>query len=319
MLPLTGEFAAIDAIRSTLPGAVADGEVWIGDDAAVLRSSDAEWLLLAADSVVAGVHADLTLTGLDDLGWRALASSVSDVAAMGGEPGHALVTIAGPPGTDLPQLYQGLAQAADHYRCPIVGGDLANAGSLVVTVAVTGHCEGRPVARSGARPGDRIWVTGPLGAAAAGLRLYRFLAGHPETLSGSEWRELDDDERSSLLRAHARPAAQPAAGRAARLAGATAMIDVSDGLTADLGHMAEMSGVGIQLDSVPVARGASLDDALGGGDDLVLAFCAPLSAPVGQTFGALTTPIAIGRCTSDPFERSFNGAPLRPTGWEHRW
>ncbi|HET6873498.1 MAG TPA: AIR synthase related protein, partial [Acidimicrobiales bacterium] len=134
-------------------------------------------LLLAADTVVAGVHADLALTGLDDLGWKAVAASVSDIAAMGGDPGYALVTVAGPAGTDIQLLYEGIAAAAASFGCPVVGGDLTNARDLVVTVAVTGWCSGRPVERSGARPGDDIWVTGPLGASAAGLRLLAAGAG----------------------------------------------------------------------------------------------------------------------------------------------
>jgi thiamine-monophosphate kinase len=319
MLVLTGEFAQIEVIRSRLPGPGDLEEIWIGDDAAILRSAGIGWLLFAADTVVAGIHADLTLTRLNDLGWKAMACSVSDIAAMGGRPGHALVTVAGPPGTDLALLYDGLADAATEYRCPIVGGDLTNAGSLVVTVAVTGHCEARPVTRAGARPGDIIWVTGKLGAAAAGLRLFRMLARPDGTEEAIEWPDVEQSDRKSLLQAHARPAAHVAGGQAARLAGATAMIDVSDGLVADLGHVAELSGVGFRLDHVPVAEGATEDEALGGGDDLVLAFCAPESAPIVETFKDLGTPIRIGQCTDDPAERSLGGRPLAPSGWEHDW
>ena len=109
---VTGEFAAIAGIRAALPDAPDPREVWIGDDAAVLNFPAGHRLLFAADTVVAGVHADLALTTLDDLGWKALVAAVSDVAAMGGEPGFAVVTVAGPPGTDLAQLYEGLGAAA---------------------------------------------------------------------------------------------------------------------------------------------------------------------------------------------------------------
>jgi thiamine-monophosphate kinase len=307
MVLVTGEFAAIESIRNRL-GQPSDGsETWIGDDAAVLAARAGGWLLLAADSMVAGVHADLALTGLDDFGWKAMVASVSDIAAMGGRPGHALVTVAGPQGTDLDRLYDGLAGASSLYECPIVGGDLTNAGALVVTVAVTGHCEGRPVLRRGARPGDGIWVTGDLGAAAAGLRLLRAGEGFEEAQS------------QRLHRAHARPTAHVEAGTSARRAGATAMIDVSDGLAADLGHIADASGVGFRLESLPVAAGATLEEALGGGEDFVLAFCAPDTAAIEEAFRGLDTPFRVGRCTEDVAERTLDGRTIEAPGWEHQW
>ncbi|MGH9067568.1 MAG: thiamine-phosphate kinase, partial [Acidimicrobiales bacterium] len=174
-----GELAAIERIRTLLPGPPA-GETWIGDDAAVVAGPDGP-LLLAADLVVAGVHADLDLVSLDDLGWKALAVNVSDLAAMGGHPLHALVSVAGPPTTDLDALYRGLAGAAAEWSCPVVGGDLANAPVLVVAVSVTGTTVGgRPaVLRSGARPGDTLFVTGPLGSSAAGLAALREARSDP--------------------------------------------------------------------------------------------------------------------------------------------
>jgi thiamine-monophosphate kinase len=295
--------------------------VWIGDDAAAvaLPAEGSGWLLLAADTVVAGVHADLALTGVDDLGWKALAASVSDIAAMGGDPGHALVTVAGPPDTDLDGLYRGLASAAREMGCPVVGGDLTNADQLVVTVAVTGYCrDGPPVRRSGARAGDAIWVTGPLGGAAAGLRLLR--AGVASQVMADDTVGDDtvaDDTVRQVIAAHARPRAQLPAGRAARRAGATAMIDVSDGLSADLDHLAAASGVGVALDSVPVHPAATLEEALAGGEDFALVFCAPETAEVELAFAGLNTPIRIGRCTADRAERTLAGAPLAAHGWQH--
>jgi thiamine-monophosphate kinase len=280
-----------------------EGELWIGDDAAAVRVPSGEgWLLLTADTAVAGVHADLTLTGLDDLGWKAMAAAVSDIAAMGGEPVRALVTVSAPSGTDLQLLYRGIASASSELACPVVGGDLTNATGVVVTVAVVGWCGGEPIRRSGARPGDVIWLSGPVGVAAAGLRLLR--AGQPSP---------------AALRAHARPRPRLAEGLAARAAGATAMIDVSDGLVADLGHVATGSGVGIRLETVPVTAPATLEEALGGGEDFALVFCTAPSAPVVPAFDGLDTPVAIGRCTDDPAERTLAGRPLSAPGWEHRW
>lgn len=306
---MTGEFAAIAAIRAALPDAPDADQVWIGDDAAVLPLPAGRSMLLAADTVVAGVHADLTLTGLDDLGWKAVMAAVSDVAAMGGDPGFCLITVAGPPETDLARLYEGLGAAASACRCPIVGGDLTNAFDLVVTVAVTGSCDGEAVRRSGGRPGDVIWVSRPVGASAAGLRRYRALA------AGEAPRAGDAD----LLRAHARPTAELAAGRAARRAGARAMIDVSDGLAADLGHIAEASGIGMEVDQIPVTAGATPQEALGGGEDFALAFCAPQGAPVASAFSGLPAPVRIGTCTGAAGVLTLEGQPLDPTGWQHSW
>jgi thiamine-monophosphate kinase len=260
-------------------------------------------LLLATDAVVAGVHVDLTLSTLNDLGWKAMAVNVSDMAAMGGRPLHALVTVAGPPGTDLEQLYQGVAEAAAYYHCPVVGGDLSNAACLVVNVAMTGTVDPPPVRRHGARPGDRIYLTGPVGLSAAGLRQLR------EGGKGA----------SAATSAHRRPLPVVAAGAAARTAGATAMIDISDGLAADLGHIAESSGVGLALDRVPVGEGATLEEALTGGEDYVLAFTAPDGEAVAQAFEGLRPPDLIGICTADPAERTLAGSPLPVGGWEHQW
>lgn len=315
---MTGEFALISAIKEKLGDPPGGGVLWIGDDAAAVQVPAGAVLLLAADTVVGGVHADLDLIGLDDFGWKAVAASVSDVAAMGGRPGHSLVTVAGPPDLDIPRLYEGIAAAAAEFSCPVVGGDLTNSSAIVVTVAVTGYVDGAPVTRSGARPGDGIWVTGPLGRSAAGLRLLRAEAragaGPSTPPAGS-----DRDPRLEAMRAHARPVPRLAAGLAARGAGASAMIDVSDGLSADIGHLADASGVGLRLEHVPVHPAATLDEALGGGEDFELIFCAADPPAVEEAFRGLDTPILIGRCIADPAERSLAGGPLPAVGWEHTW
>jgi thiamine-monophosphate kinase len=312
---LSGEFAAIARLAAGLPAAP-DDETWIGDDTAVVRSGEG-WLLLAADTVVAGVHADLRLTGIDDLGWKAMAANLSDVAAMGGTPGRALVTVAGPRDTDLQRLYDGIGAAARRYRCPVVGGDLANAPTLVVTVAVTGSVEGSPVLRSGGRPGDRVWVTGPLGASAAGLRLLQ--AGHLQAGLHQAGTDSVGRVEDALRSAHARPIPLVAEGLAAKRAGATAMIDVSDGFAADLGHLADASGVGFELTAVPVAEGATLAEALGGGEDYQLVFTAPDDDRVVAAFRGLTRPRLVGTLNADRALRTLAGEPLAPTGWQHEW
>src|SRR5579875_1361691 len=306
MVAVNGEFAAIARLAAALPPA-APGETWIGDDAAVVLAP-AGVLLLAVDTVVGGAYADMSLTGLDDLGWKALAVNVSDVAAMGGEAQRAVVSVAGPRSTDLDALYRGLAEAAAEYRCPVVGGDLVSSPTVVVTVAITGSVEGRPVLRGGARPGDSIWVTGPLGGAAAGLRLLR----QPEAGSG-----VPPEVVAARIADHARPRAALSEGRAARLGGATAMIDVSDGLAADLGHIADASGVGFELDRLPVAPGATLEEAIGGGDDYVLVFTTPPEQQLADAFAGLPAPTRIGTCVPDPRWRRLRGAELPALGWEH--
>lgn len=300
---MTGEFAAIERLRRLLPG-TAEGSVGIGDDAAAIPRPAGGWLLLTIDTVVAGVHADLSLSGPDDLGWKAIAVNVSDIAAMGGRPEYGLLSLAGPPGTDVELVGRGVADAARRFECAVVGGDLVNADAIVITVALAGACDGAPIVRSGARPGDGIWVTGPLGLSAAGLRLLRG--------SGAA--------AGPAVEAHRRPKPSIQAGLAARAAGATSMIDVSDGLLADLGHLADASGVGFVIEGVPAGDDATREEVLTGGDDYVLVFTAPDGAAVHQAFAPLPSPYRLGRCTEDASERTVDGHPAPATGgWEHTW
>lgn len=289
-------------------------QTWLGDDAAVVPAP-AGPLLLAADAVVAGVHSDLDLVALDDMGWKAMVANLSDIAAVGGRPCYALVTVSGPLARiDLDLLYDGILEASSTYDCPVVGGDLSSAPTLVVSVSVVGDggpAPPGPVLRSGASAGDTLFVTGPLGSSAAGLQLLQ------------EGRGVDGPD---LTLAHRRPRPRLAEGAAARAAGATAMIDVSDGLAADLRHLASASGVGVHVDHVPVAVGVSrVSDepealALGGGEDYELVFAAP-DGPYVETIFAelgLGKPVRIGRCTDDPTERRLYDGELPKLGWEHR-
>jgi thiamine-monophosphate kinase len=294
------EFSLIERLRRRLPA--------IGDDAAVV-----DGMLLCADAVVAGVHVDLQLVAEDDLGWKALVANLSDIAAMGGRPVCALVTVAGPLGqVDVDRLYDGLLEASDAYHCPVVGGDLTAASALVVTAAVVGRSDGPPVLRSGARPGDTLFVTRPLGASGAGLALLQ------------EGRFGEDPD---LELAHRRPRPRLDEGEVARRAGASAMIDLSDGLAADLTHLADASGVGVVVEKVPVAVGVArvADDpealALGGGEDYELLFASSDPDRVEAAFveAGLIVPRRIGYCTGDVTERRLRDGPLPLLGWEHVW
>ncbi len=269
----TGEFDVIEHLRARFP--------LVGDDSAVVQVPDGH-LVLAADAVVEGVDF-VPGCPVADIGYRAVLVNASDVAAMGGRPLHVLLTIVAPPGTDLLGLIDGAADGARVHGCEIAGGDLSGTtGPLVVSVAITGVVEGgAPVLRSGARPGDGVFVTGRLGAAAA-----------------AEYR----------LQAAWHPKARVAEGIAARRAGATAMIDVSDGFLADLGHVLDASGVGVRLDRVPAAPGATQEQALGGGDDYELIFTLPPAAVAPP--GAMR----VGTITGDPAER-----PVGVGGWQHHF
>jgi thiamine-monophosphate kinase len=259
----------------------------VGDDCAVLDGGR----LLCTDLLVDDVHFRSAWASPEDVGWKALAVNLSDIAAMGGTPEAAVAAVALPEGVSADAVLAGLLECAEAFDCELVGGDTSSGPELFVAVTVLGRAE-RPVLRSGAQPGDAVFVTGPLGAAAAVLA--RLDAGE----------EVDDDP-SPLHR----PVPRLDEGRAAAAAGATAMLDLSDGLALDARRLAEASGVRIELDPdrIPVADGATLDEAVGGGDDYELCFTAP--DPVD---GA----IAIGRVTEG--EGSVLGDQPLEGGWDHR-
>ena len=292
---MTGEFEALGRLTRRL-GAPPPGEVWAGDDGAVLEGG----LVVVTDPVVEGVHFLRSLTTLADAGWKAVARNVSDVAAMGAVPWRTVVSVVGADEADLAEVYDGLLAAAERWACPVVGGDLASGPGLVVTVTILGRLPAgtAPLRRAGARPGDGLYVSAPLGWGAAGLRLLR--AGAPP---------------SAATRWYARPQPSVEVALAARAAGATAAVDVSDGLAQDLGHLARASGVGVRLHDVPVAEGAGREEALHGGDEYHLAFSCPDPPP-----GARPVPgVRIGTCTLDPAERTFRGEPLAAgPDWQHR-
>jgi thiamine-monophosphate kinase len=285
-----GEFGLIAAVTARLPltDVVLLGP---GDDAAVVATPDGR-VVATTDVLVEGVHFRRDWSSGYDVGRKAAAANLADVAAMGGVGTALLVGLAAPP--DLPvqwalDLADGLRDECDVVGAAVVGGDTVTADQIVVSVTALGRVD-RWVTRSGARPGDVVVVAGRLGHSAAGLRLLQ--QGFTE---------------GALIDAHRRPQPPYAAGPQLAAAGATAMCDVSDGLVNDLGHIARASGVRIDLD-----RGALHDDevgeadVLGGGEDHALV--ATIAGPVEGWR-------VIGRVIEGEGV-TLDGEPVT-AGWEH--
>jgi thiamine-monophosphate kinase len=279
------------------------GETHVGDDAAVLLPFVGQ-AIISTDVAVLGVHLDAALFPLEDLGYKAVMAALSDLAAMGARSRGLVVAVTAPPGTDVEALHHGIADAAALSDTPVVGGDLSRGLEVSVAVTVFGECPGRgAVLRNGAKPGDELLVTGPLGRAAAGLRRRRGGA------------ELSDE----LVVAHRRPWPRLREGMAARGAHVHAMMDLSDGIGLDLHRMADASDVGFELSHVPLAQGATLDEAISGGEDyeLVIATNDPGRLRLLYLDRGLEAPITIGVVVEDPAVRTLAGSPFERRGFEH--
>ena len=272
------EFSLIERIRSLTEQSRDDVRFGIGDDAAVLAVPTGQELAVAIDTLVEGMHFPRGTSAVD-IGWKALAVNLSDLAAMGATPAWALLalTLPEPDQALVEGLAEGFAQLAKPHRLALVGGDTTR-GPLSISVAVHGFvAPGKALMRSGAKVGDAVLVTGTLGDAAAGLHAL----AHPFAVE-----EQRSDARDLLVARLNRPTPQLAAGSALRDL-AHACIDVSDGLIADLGHICTASGVGAEVDASLLPLSPSLiaiyDDAsaqqfaLTGGDDYELCFTVPMN------------------------------------------
>ncbi len=295
-----GEFGLIALVAERL-GTGPQVLLGPGDDAAVVAAPDGR-VVATTDVLVEGVHFRRDWSTAYDVGRKAAAANLADVAAMGATGSALLVGLAAP--ADLPvawalQLADGLRDEGALVGAVVVGGDTVRAEQVVVSVTALGDLQGRrPVSRAGARVGDVVVVAGRLGGSAAGLAL--LTAGR---------------RTGPLVDVHRRPEPPYALGPALADSGATAMCDVSDGLVADLGHVCEASGVGMELDvaAVPRPDGVSGQQALHGGEDHALVATVPPGAAAGL---AELGVVAVGRVRAGSGVRDSGGRPLTG-GWEH--
>jgi thiamine-monophosphate kinase len=320
------EFDLIAAINERLPGAGDRVRVASGDDAAVVEPAGAS--AISVDAVVEGVHFRLHDFGAPAVGRKALAAALSDLAAMGALPGEAYVVVAAPPELEdevLLGLADGLAEVASRDGVTVAGGDLVSSPALMVSVTVVGYePEGsRLVTRAGGRAGDTVAVTGRLGGAAGALEL----------MDGEE-RTVAPELRAAMLMRQLDPTPRLSEGLVLAAEGASAMIDVSDGLGADAGHLAQASGCRLEIDPdrIPLVPGleqvaGSLEEAVKlaatGGEDYELLVALPpdrmaaASEAVAKTGTELTE---IGYVTNGQGValKLPGGGEIEPRGFDQR-
>jgi len=297
--------------------------IGIGDDAAAWHG-DGSVQLATTDSLVQDTHFDLNITGWEELGWKAIAVNLSDIAAMGGVPKYALVSLAlpGELETDcIVGLYQGMAHIANEFGVAIAGGNIASADKTMITVTVLGRLEGKhALTRSAAIHGDRVAVTGYLGVSAAGLRMLK------QNLN------LDAETSNLFRQAHLQPTPRVKEGQTLLHQGVRAAIDVSDGLIADLAHICKASQVSARIRErlVPIHPVVQADFkadcrqlALAGGEDYELLFTAT-NQVIDQVKQAVSCPVTvIGEITEGMpgqvtlIDTAGKSIGWQKAGWEH--
>ncbi|MDP2718734.1 MAG: thiamine-phosphate kinase [Dehalococcoidia bacterium] len=324
-----GEFGLIDLLAQTIgrkkediPPQVILG---IGDDTAAWRE-DSPIHLATTDTMVEGIHFDISKITWEELGWKSLAVNISDIAAMGGTSRYALVTLAIPGDTlvdNVLALYRGIKEIAGQFNVSIIGGDTVKSHLTIITVALYGTMEneaGELMTRSAALPGEIIGVTGYLGSSAAGLKMV------------SNDMPVKEEQASYLRKAHYRPQPRAMEGRQLFAAGVRCAIDISDGLIGDLTHVCKTSSVGaiLKTDSLPVHPfveanfpGEGTDFALSGGEDYELLFTAEENL-FKRLRQQMSTPItAIGSITGNNpgkvtlVDKKGNSISRQKKGWDH--
>lgn len=294
----------------------------IGDDTAAWQAREVVELG-TTDTVVEGVHFTRATTPWKDLGWKVMAANLSDIAAMGGLPTYALVTLGLPGDTkvaDIDRLYEGMVWACREYRTVIAGGDVVRSPVCFVSVALNGYTEGPPLTRSAARDGDLLAVTGPLGGSRGGL----------EVMLG-DGTDVTPGAREYLQRAHRHPEPRLEVGRILAGEGVVAAMDISDGLADDVGKFMASSGLAARLDLPQLPVHPLLVEAFGeraprmalaGGEDYELVYAAPLPVmertlariPGGAVVGRVVAGLA-GEVTV--VDASGRPVPVHEAGWDH--
>jgi len=318
-----GEFGLIELIAEIVGKASRkDIVLGIGDDASVWRT-ESSIQIGTTDILIQDVHFTLKTTTWRDLGWKALAINISDIAAMGGKPSYALVSLGLPPETEVDsvaELYQGLMEIATKFDVDICGGNISSAPVAIINLSVIGEASHNILTRSAALPGDQIAVSGCLGQAAAGLKMLR--AGL----------EFDSETTAFLREAHLRPRPRVAEGQILVQNGVRAAIDISDGLVSDLAHISKASHVGAKvwvhrLPIHPLVSAAFKEESLGlalsGGEDYELLFTAK-SDVIERVKGLMPSPVTvIGEILSgEPgqvtlYNERGQVVEWNEQGWEH--
>jgi len=268
------EFQLIDLLTKEAPRTSRNLVAGVGDDCAVIEAGDRNWLV-TTDALVEGVHFSLAFSSAYDLGRRIIGVNISDIAAMGGRPRFFTVALGVPSQTDedlLRKLYEGILAAAKEHGALLIGGDTVATDKLTASVTVLGEADkGKAIMRSGAKPGDSLYVTGYLGRAALGLACLK--------------RGVITDETQPFIDWYRAPQPRvPEGQKLAETGFVTSMIDVSDGLMADVDHLAQASETGYEINSSDLPQMQGMEDVaslvkasplelmLGGGDDYELAF-----------------------------------------------
>jgi thiamine-monophosphate kinase len=322
-----GELELIRQIRARVGTGSGGGvRLGIGDDCALLRTHPGEELAVTTDLSIAGRHFRLDWHPAESVGHRTLARGLSDLAAMGARPVAAFLSLGLPRELTVPGgrrqawvdgFLDGLLGLAAAWKTPLAGGDLAESPVAMADIVLIGAvARGKALLRSGARAGDLLYVTGKLGGAAAGLARLGEVGG-----AGRISRKHEAE-----LAAHLYPQPRIAQGRwLARHGIASAAIDLSDGLSTDLAHLCDGSGVAAEVDAelVPVSPGATMEQALHGGEDYELLFTAAATARVPKRIGGVGIS-RIGRIVQARRNRPMVAVmttqgrqPMSPQGWEH--
>ncbi len=321
-----GEFGLIDLLAktvSTLPNNQL--LIGIGDDAAAWHG-DASIQLATVDSLIQDVHFSLDIISWEELGWKALAANLSDIAAMGGLPRYALVSLALPHSTEVEEviaLYKGMIKLAKQFEVAIVGGDTNSAPLVIISITILGSTKNQDkhiLSRSTAKPGEKVAVTGYLGAAAAGMEML------------SKQLQFSPEATVCLKEAFLRPYPRIAEGQLLVKQGVKTAIDISDGLLSDLGHICKASQVSarIEIDRVPILPAVkanfgdrALELTLSGGEDYELLFTGS-NEVIDKVRTTASCPVTvIGEVIADKagtvtlVDSKGNPFNLTKVGWEH--